>query len=143
MDETPPLPRDDQPDTDRSAHIQRMIEDMEAWVARVYQAYKENKDRDSAQLDLLAPIDGVDMNVVLDYLLKLGAIEVVLGRIGVARTAIYADMRGKRLPEKTIRNAIKIARATLKATDSTPAVLDAAVRLALHVLEPDDEHDDA
>ena len=118
--------------------IDAMIQQIEAWKEAEYQRLKaDHAAKFGEQLDLVQVVEGIDMAQVRDYLLKLNAIEELLAHVSQQRTEIYAAMRDKGLPEKTIRSALKIARATRK-RDTSPEVLDACVKLALSLL-PEDE----
>jgi len=123
--------------------IDTMIQQIEAWKEAEYQRLKaDHAAKFGEQLDLVQVVEGIDMAQVRDYLLKLNAIEELLTHVSQQRTEIYGAMRDKGLPEKTIRSALKIARATRK-RDTSREALDACVKLALLLLPEDEEKGDA
>jgi hypothetical protein len=48
-------------------------------------------------------------------------------------------LREEGLPDKCVRHALKIARATAKVDDTTPAVLERCVKLAMVLQEEQEE----
>ena len=122
-----------------SDEVATMIEQLEAWKERQYHRLKAEYDaKHGEQLTLLDPVEGVDMVQVRDCLLQLNAIETVLGEIGEMRTALYQDMKERGFPAKTIRAALKIARARQK-RDASVDVLEACIRIAASLLPDDDD----
>lgn len=122
-----------------AAEMERLVSQVHEWKEATYQRLKaEHEARYGEQLPLMdAEVEGVKMADVRQYLLKLNAIETVLEQINATRTDLYKQMREAGLPDKTIRSALKIARATHK-RDTSRAVLDACVAVALSLM-PDDE----
>ena len=128
------------PPSTSQTRMQRMLEEMEAWKDATIEAIKaryEQRHRD--QLSLLEPLDGLNMRKIFDAMIKLNAIEEVMASVNLTRNAIYSVLREEGLPDKCVRNAIKIARATAKVDDTTPAVLERCVKLALLLQEEQEE----
>jgi hypothetical protein len=125
-----------------AARMARMTAQIEAWANETYQALKaQHAATHQEQLALLDPLEGVDMQKVLDALIQLNALEEVLGTINLTRNAVYQTLREGGVPEKTVRSALRIARATLK-RDASRAVLDRCVALALSLLPDEADADE-
>jgi hypothetical protein len=124
---------------DPSPDLDRLMADVEGWLAEeLVRRRTAHEAQHGAQLALLAPIEGINMVQVRDYLMQLHALETVLDLLGSQRTALYAEMKDRGLPHRTIKAALRIARATLK-RDASQAVLDKMVALALSLM-PEEEH---
>ena len=132
-DENTPLPDDDtKPDGD----MEKLFAEVEQWLAQdLEQRRVRQESHEAVQLSLLAPLDGCDMAMVRDYLLKLAAIEAVLSRIKEMQAMLYKDLTVQGLPAKTIRNGLKAARARRKATDGSQEMFDRCVALALSLMK--------
>jgi len=120
------------------AEMDGLIQQLEDYKERQYQKLKVEHDlKHGEQLALLQEVEGVPMAGVRDYFVKLLAIEQVLEEINAQRTAIYADAKDKAYPVKTMRSAIKIARAEAK-RDASKDVLAACVAVARSLLPDED-----
>jgi uncharacterized protein (UPF0335 family) len=114
--------------------MDQMIDQLEEWKERQYQRLKAEHDgKYGEQLALLEEVEGVPMAGVRDYFVKLLAIEALLEEVNAQRTAIYADAKDKAYPVKTMRSAIKIARAEQK-RDASKDVLTACIAVARSLL---------
>ena len=112
--------------------MQRMLAEMDAWKDATIEAIKaRHAATHREQLSLLEPLEGLNMHKIFDAMIKLNAIEEVKASITQTCNAIYAVLREEGLPDKCVRHALKIARATAKVDDTTPPVLERCVKLAM------------
>jgi hypothetical protein len=126
------------PDTSQT-RMQRMLAEMEAWKDATIEALKiRHAATHRDQLRLFEPLEGLNMQKVFDAMIKLNAIEEVIASVNLTRNAIYSLLREEGLPDKCVRNALKIARSSAKVDDATPAVLERCVKLAMLLQEEEE-----
>lgn len=88
-----------------------------------------------------AVVEGVTMALVRDYFARLLAIEEQMDIYREQQRELWQGVKDKALPAKTMRSALKIARARQK-IDASKAVLEACIAVALALLPPEEEEDE-
>lgn len=123
-------PADPTAPDDFDAEIAKMLGHIEEYKEKEYQRLKTDHDRlYGSQGDLFGEIDGLKLDDVRHYLLQLLILEEVLGTVTDSRNTVFQVMKEKRLPVRTVKAALKIAKSRAK-RDSSVEVLDACVRVA-------------
>ena len=83
-------------------------------------------------------VEGVPMRAVRDYFARVLALEEAMDVYREQLAELWQEVKEHGLPAKTMRSAMRIARAQHK-RDASKAVLDACVAVALSLLPPDED----
>ena len=131
-----PQPAED----DFDAQLEQMMGHIEEWKEKEYHRLKAEHDRKYGhQLSLLGEVDGVHLADVRHYLIQLLILEEVLSTLNDSRNTVYQVMKEKRLPVKTVKASLKIAKARRK-RDASVEVLEACIQVADTLLAQQEGH---
>ena len=83
-------------------------------------------------------VEGVRMRQVRDYFARVLVLEKAMDVYREQLAELWQEVKEHGLPAKTMRSAMRIARAQHK-RDASKAVLDACVAVALSLLPPDED----